>query len=168
MINLNELQLPNAYEANHYFASTNLTLYPFSVFFFNQLEEVTFKDITIFYGNNGSSKTTLLKVINDKLQNIDKSYYNDSIELDSLYLLDEPENCLSPQLQLKLVDLILETVRYYSCQFIIATHSPLILSLHNALIYDLDSSPVITKNFEELTNVKIYYEFFMKHKDKFK
>lgn len=96
------------------------------------------------------------------------NYLNDSIELDSLYLLDEPENCLSPQLQLKLVDLILEAVRYYSCQFIIATHSPLILNLHNDLIYDLDSSPVITKNFEELTNVKIDYEFFMKHKDKFK
>lgn len=59
MINLNELQLPNAYEANYYFASTNLTLYPFNVFFFNQLEEVTFKDITIFYGNNGSGKTNL-------------------------------------------------------------------------------------------------------------
>lgn len=42
-------------------------------------------------------------------------FINDSIELDSLYLLDEPENCLSPQLQLKLVDLILEAVRYYSC-----------------------------------------------------
>lgn len=96
------------------------------------------------------------------------NYLNDSIELDSLYLLDEPENCLSPQLQLKLVDLIVEAIRYYSCQFIIATHSPLILSLHNGLIYDLDTSPVITKNFEELTNVKIYYEFFMKHKDKFK
>ena len=84
-----------------------------------------------------------------------------------VYLLDEPENCLSPSNQQKLVQTIKEAVRFFGCQFIIATHSPIILSIENASIYNLDKSPVTIENWNELENVKEYYNFFAKNKNKF-
>lgn len=90
-----------------------------------------------------------------------------SFEENGLYLLDEPENCLSPIFQIELIKLIEESARYFNCQFIIATHSPLILCINEAKIYDLDAVPVDTKKWCELQNVKIYFDFFMKNKDKF-
>lgn len=94
-------------------------------------------------------------------------YFDEMIEPDGLYLLDEPENCLSPIFQIELIKLLLEARRFLNCQFIIATHSPLILSIADALIYDLDENPIKNKEWYELENVKAYFEFFYKHKDKF-
>ena len=48
-----------------------------------------------------------------------------------------------------------------------ATHSPFLLSMKEAHIYDLDESPVVTKRWSELPNVRAYYDFFMKHKKDF-
>lgn len=84
-----------------------------------------------------------------------------------LYLLDEPENSLSPKYQLQLVSLLQEYSRFFGCQFIISTHSPFVMSLKGALIYDLDSIPVITKPWWELENMKVYYNFFSGFKNKF-
>lgn len=95
-------------------------------------------------------------------------YFADMFEPDGLYFLDEPENCLSPVFQIELIKLIVNAKRFLNCQFIIATHSPLILSIPDALIYDLDVSPVTTKPWYELENVKVYFDFFYKNKDKFK
>ena len=82
-------------------------------------------------------------------------YFNKIFESDGLYLIDEPENCLSPIFQIELMKIINECAKYCNCQFIIATHSPLILSLPNAVIYDLDASPVVTSNWYNLPNVKL-------------
>ena len=57
--------------------------------------------------------------------------------------------------------------RFYNCQFIISTHSPFLLGLEGAKIYDLDEMPVSVKKWEELDNVKVYYSFFKENKDKF-
>lgn len=78
----------------------------------------------------------------------------------NVYILDEPENSLSPKFQIELIQLISDLARFYKCQFIIATHSPFILSIPNAKIYDLDSTPVTTKKWYELENMKIYNKFF--------
>lgn len=94
-------------------------------------------------------------------------YFNEMFEENGLYFLDEPENCLSPVFQIELMKLILEARRFFNCQFVIATHSPLILSLPDALVYDLDSNPIAPKNWYELENVIIYYEFFKKNQGKF-
>lgn len=84
-----------------------------------------------------------------------------------VYFLDEPGNCLSPLFQIELIKLIQDATRYFDCQFFICTHSPLLLSLFNTIIYNLDMRPVIRQKWEELENVKIYYEFFKQNKDKF-
>ena len=49
-----------------------------------------------------------------------------------LYLLDEPENSLSPKFQIELIQLINELTRFFKCQFIIVTHSPFLLSIPEA------------------------------------
>lgn len=94
-------------------------------------------------------------------------FFDKELKEDSLYLLDEPENSLSPKFQIELIQLISELSRFFKCQFVIATHSPFLLSIPNAKIYDLDSIPVMTKNWYELENMKIYYNFFKENKGKF-
>ena len=50
-------------------------------------------------------------------------------------------------MQLKLTKFLEESARFFNCQFIIATHSPFLLGMNGAIIYDLDSVPVTNKNF---------------------
>ena len=87
-------------------------------------------------------------------------YFTEHIDRDTVYLLDEPENSLSIGYQLELAKYISDSARYYGCQFIISTHSPILLSIEDAKIYDLDSFPVTTREWTELENVRKYYEFF--------
>ena len=95
-------------------------------------------------------------------------YFTKQIKSDALYLLDEPENSLSARLQGELARFIEDSARFYNCQFVISTHSPFLLSMKGAKIYDLDSVPVESKNWTELENVRIYHEFFEAHRDEFK
>ncbi len=94
-------------------------------------------------------------------------YFTDAIQPGGMYLLDEPENSLSADVQLELVQFIMGMSRFYDCQFIISTHSPFILSLPFAKIYNMDEEPVSTCRWTELPNVKVYYEFFRDHQDEF-
>ena len=95
-------------------------------------------------------------------------YFEGKLKNDTLYCLDEPENSMSPKMQLELVTILEEMARYCGCQFIIATHSPFLLALEGARIYDLDARPASLKNWWELENTKVYYEFFKKHEHFFK
>lgn len=94
-------------------------------------------------------------------------YFIEKIEENGLYLLDEPENSLSPKKQMELLNFLEDSARFFGCQFIISTHSPFLLSLKGAKIYDLDENPVMVKKWTELENVRTYYEFFKKHEDQF-
>ena len=94
-------------------------------------------------------------------------YFSETIQPNGLYLLDEPENSLSTEMQLKLASLILGMARFYDCQFIISTHSPFLLSLPFARIYDLDTHPVATCKWTDLANVRAYYDFFKEHEHDF-
>ncbi len=95
------------------------------------------------------------------------SYFDERLVSDTLYCLDEPENSLSPRLQQKLVEVLLQTSRYCGCQHIIATHSPFLLAMDGALIYDLDSEKIVKKPWQELENSRLYFDFFMKHRSEF-
>ena len=94
-------------------------------------------------------------------------FWEREIKEDSIYILDEPENSLSAENQLKLKKFIEESVRFYNCQFIISTHSPFLLKLMDAIIYDLDEIPVKTKKWNELSNILLYYNFFKEYEDEF-
>lgn len=94
-------------------------------------------------------------------------YFSDKIKENALYLLDEPENSLSPERQLELVRFLEDSARFFGCQFIIATHSPFLLSMRGAKIYDMDEEVVDVKKWTELSNVRAYFEFFKKHEKEF-
>lgn len=94
-------------------------------------------------------------------------YFEQKLKNDTLYCLDEPENSMSPKMQLELVKMLEEMARYCGCQFVIATHSPFLLALEGARIYDLDSRPTEIKEWWELENTKIYFEFFEKNRHLF-
>lgn len=94
-------------------------------------------------------------------------YFTDKIKENALYLLDEPENSLSPEKQQELLQFIQDSARFYNCQFVIATHSPFLLSLKDAKIYDFDENPVKVKHWTELKNVRDYYNFFKQHEKEF-
>ena len=94
-------------------------------------------------------------------------YFTNKIKDNGLYLLDEPENSLSPEKQQELAAFLENSARFFGCQLIIATHSPFLLAMKGAKIYDLDEDPVDVKRWTELTNVRAYYEFFKKHEKEF-
>ena len=94
-------------------------------------------------------------------------YFTRQIDKDGLYLLDEPENSLSVSKQLELKAFIEDSARFYNCQFIISTHSPVLLSMKGARVYDIDSCPVTTKKWTELENVREYFKFFDSRRDEF-
>ena len=94
-------------------------------------------------------------------------YFTEKIVEDGLYLLDEPENSLSPQKQLELAHFIEESARFFGCQFIISTHSPFFLAMKDAKIYDLDEMPVQVKKWTQLESVRFYYDFFKERESEF-
>lgn len=95
-------------------------------------------------------------------------YFADKIKENGLYLLDEPENSLSPERQQELLKFLEDSARFFGCQFVIATHSPFLLSMKGAKIYDLDEERVDVKRWTELGNVRAYYDFFKKWEGEFR
>jgi len=77
---------------------------------------------------------------------------------DGLYLLDEPEAPLSPTRQLALLSLI-KSMTNEGCQFIIATHSPIIMAIPDAQLLSLDSCPPSEVEFNDLEHVKLLRNF---------
>ncbi len=75
-----------------------------------------------------------------------------------LYLLDEPEAPLSPQNQLGLLAVLLEMVSQ-AAQFVIATHSPMLLAFPGAKIYSFDQIPIAPVAYEDLDHVVLMRDF---------
>jgi predicted ATPase len=74
------------------------------------------------------------------------------------YVLDEPEAALSPARQLDALERIRELVDAGS-QFVIATHSPILLSFPDALIYELDESGIRKAAYDETATVRVMRDF---------
>jgi predicted ATPase len=75
-----------------------------------------------------------------------------------LYLLDEPEAPLSPQSQLALMVMLQEMIAQDS-QFVIATHSPILLAFPRASIFSFDRMPPAAVPYDELEHVVLTREF---------
>lgn len=125
--------------------------------------------------NMAKSKTQSKYVRNNLMDNVREHsngesaflYFTEKIKENGLYLLDEPENSLSPDRQQDLLKFLEDSARFFGCQFIIATHSPFLLSMKGAKIYDMDEDPVDIKRWTELQNVRAYFDFFKKHEGEF-
>ena len=111
----------------------------------------------------------IMKFANEKYSNGETSMqiFEQYLEPNALYLLDEPETSLSPTNQIKLAEEINQLARYFQCQFIIATHSPFMLGTLDAKIYNMDTVLLKTSEWYELENVRFFYDFFKSHWSKF-
>lgn len=92
-------------------------------------------------------------------------FFKSRIRANELYLLDEPETPLSIQNQLALLSIIDEGIKQNN-QFIIATHSPIIMAIPNAVIYQIDQSGIKKCRFDELESVVLLKQF-MNHPESF-
>ena len=92
---------------------------------------------------------------------------NEVLNKPGLYLLDEPENSMSCEFQMKLKAIIEYLARHGNCQFVISTHSPFLLSMENAKIYNLDHIPVSVCKWWELESMRHYYQLFEGAKEHF-
>ena len=77
-----------------------------------------------------------------------------------LYLLDEPEAPLSPQSQLGLLAMMADMVTQ-DAQFIVATHSPILMAYPGARIVSFDQEPVAEVRYEELDSVRLVRDFLV-------
>jgi len=85
------------------------------------------------------------------------SFFKARYAIKGLYLLDEPETALSPKTQIALLDLLEKMSIAGHAQFLVATHSPILLSCPNATIYSFDHVPIAPIPYEQ-TN---HYQTFM-------
>ena len=89
------------------------------------------------------------------------SFFRSRYQIKGLYLLDEPETALSPRSQLALLELLMMSGAGHA-QFIIATHSPILLACPHAAIYSFDYSPIQQVQYEETEHYRIYRDFLEK------
>ena len=110
-----------------------------------------------------------IKFAQEKYSNGETSmqYFEEYLQPNALYLLDEPEVSLSPSNQVLLANEINKLARLLECQFVIATHSPFMLGTLNAKIYNIDTKEYDVVKWNELENVQYFYNFFKKHEQEF-
>ena len=87
------------------------------------------------------------------------AFFKSRYKLKGLYLLDEPETALSPKSQLELVKVLSEASRTGQAQFIIATHSPILLATAGATIYSFDDAPIRPIDYENTEYFQFYRDF---------
>jgi len=87
------------------------------------------------------------------------AFFRSRLKIKGLYILDEPETALSPKSQLELLELLKEAGRSGQAQFIIASHSPILLACPGARILTFDDAPVRQIGYEDTNHYRIYREF---------
>ena len=94
------------------------------------------------------------------------AFFKSRLKIKGLYLLDEPETALSPKTQLVLLSLLKEISQTGIAQFIIATHSPILLACPGARILSFDEIPVQQIDYQDTNHYRIYKDF-MKDPEKY-
>jgi predicted ATPase len=88
------------------------------------------------------------------------SYFSGRYHIKGLYLLDEPESALSPSSQVAFLRLLQRLEAEGHAQFIMATHSPILLAYPGAQIFSFDSACVEEVGYEDTAHYKLYKQFF--------
>jgi predicted ATPase len=88
------------------------------------------------------------------------SFFVHRFRLKGVYLLDEPENALSATNLFEFLRLLEEMARRGAVQFIVATHSPVLMSLRGAEIFSFDQAPLAKIPYKETKHFRLYKEFF--------
>ena len=134
------------------------------------IDELEFhKNVTFLVGENGSGKSTLLEGIAVACGLHEMSHGEGFLEIllshtgKGLYLMDEPESALSTQRQLTLLEHMYRMANDGS-QFIIATHSPILLGLPDAEILSFDENGVHPCDYEDTDSYQIT-RVFINHRE---
>jgi len=88
------------------------------------------------------------------------SYFSGRYHIKGLYLLDEPESALSPSSQVAFLKLLQQLEADGHAQFIMATHSPILLAYPGAQIFSFDSPHIEEVEYEDTAHYKLYKQFF--------
>jgi predicted ATPase len=83
-----------------------------------------------------------------------------------VYVLDEPEASLSPMKQLSLISLLMHSAEETDAQFIIATHSPVLMGIPNSTIYFINDAGIKPVSYEDTEHYQIY-KSFLENRERF-
>ncbi|HDQ45131.1 MAG TPA: AAA family ATPase [bacterium] len=94
------------------------------------------------------------------------AYFRNRFRIPGLYLMDEPETALSPTTQIELLRLLILLGKQGHAQFIIASHSPVLLACPDATIYSFDGPEIRMVPYEETDYYRVY-RAFMTERERF-
>lgn len=89
------------------------------------------------------------------------SYFRGRLGLKGIYFLDEPEAALSPKSQVELLNLLQEMELRGHAQFIITTHSPILLACPGAQIFSFDGARIEEVAYEDTAHYQLYRKFLL-------
>lgn len=87
------------------------------------------------------------------------AFFQERVVPEGLYLLDEPEVALSPTSQLAFLSLLIDAAENRGCQFLIATHSPILMALPGATILNFDEHPIREIAYDDVEHVRLTRDF---------
>jgi predicted ATPase len=87
------------------------------------------------------------------------AFFTSRFKIKGIYFLDEPETALSPKSQVELLNLLKDMSRLGHAQFIIASHSPILLACPGAEILSFDKNPVQRIDYQDTDHYRIYKKF---------
>ncbi len=125
----------------------------------------TFRDLTDFLDDVALCDPGRLKYHGGRILNTLShgeailSYFGGRFQVRGLYLLDEPEAALSPASQVKFLKLLQRLEAQGQTQFIIATHSPILLAHPGAQIFSFDPPRIEEVSYEETAHYRLYKQF---------
>ncbi|NKJ41536.1 MULTISPECIES: AAA family ATPase [unclassified Novosphingobium] len=89
------------------------------------------------------------------------SFFEERLTEPGLFILDEPESALSPAKQFEFLKLLRQLQRAGTCQIIMATHSPILMALPDADLWQLDEFGFRPTAIEQTAHFKLYREFVL-------
>ena len=87
------------------------------------------------------------------------SFFRARYKIKGLYLMDEPETALSPASQIELVNILKETALNGHAQFILATHSPILMACPGAKLFNFDNNTITETTYYDTEHYRIFKDF---------
>lgn len=118
--------------------------------FFNVSTEIERRDVQSSYGGRSLHEKSHGEAF--------LALFTERFRGDSLFILDEPEAALSPQRQLAMLSRMHDLIEERS-QFIIATHSPILMAYPNAYIYECGVDGIRRVDYEDTEHYRVMHDF---------
>ena len=123
--------------------------------FIAQIDEIAAEDATHYFGYGGRSLTT---------RSHGEGYlelFRNKVSGRGIFVLDEPEAALSPAHQIALLQIVRAAERSGEAQFVIATHSPLLMAYPGATLLHLTERGIIERPFTATDHFRVLREFYL-------